>query len=153
MSWIFHIQHRLCFVLFVSSNSIIRRHQFQGYQIEKKKGKRHSYNKHREMDSPQFQSWRYFKVNTCSSSIGLILKTKQCECVYETLHSDLAQSWEIKKKKKKVSLIISTAILEIYGTGSNHVLHKAEWEESGLKADCMCGGVREWRSHENNSLC
>lgn len=59
-------------VLFVSSHSITRRHQFQGYQIAKKK--KDIYNKQREMDSAQLD--RYCKVNTAQRNIGLILKIK-----------------------------------------------------------------------------
>lgn len=85
-----------CFICFITFNhpeaSISRISNW------KKRRKEDIYNKHREMDSPQF--CRYCKVNTALRSIGLILKIKLRECVYETLHSNLAQSWEIIFKKK-----------------------------------------------------
>lgn len=43
--------------------------------------------------------------------------------------------------KKNRYLFISSGIPEIYGTDQNNILHKAEWEKSSLKADCMCAGV------------
>lgn len=82
---------QVVFVLFVSSHSIIWRHQFQGYKIEKKKKKKKAIINTESWIFHSFanQTQTYFKVNTVMRSIDLILKIKRCECVYATLHSNL----------------------------------------------------------------
>lgn len=84
----FPYSEQVVFVLFVSSHSIIQRHQFQGYHTAKKKKKKD--NKQRNELSTLFanQTHRHTEVNTfffCAAKYWLnIKKSKQSECVYET---------------------------------------------------------------------
>lgn len=49
--------------------------------------------------------------------------------MYETLHSDLVQSWEIIKNK--IPVIMRAAFSRNTWTGLNHVICRAERERSG----------------------
>lgn len=128
----FHIQHRLgLFYLFYHIQSP-RGINFKDIKLKK----RTIYNKHREMNFPQF--CRYCNINKALRIISLILKIKQCEGVNETLHSIFAQNWGVKK----------SCVPQIYDTG----WLKVEQGQSCLKADCVCVHESENEITKTNSL-